>query len=87
MESPELAQTRLILLAAGVAIVVCWLLARASRRRRLARFEEIARVWGTAATRENECLRRFEAEAGPAEVRYQHIGGGSVSGWTPDWYL
>ncbi len=89
MESPELAQTRLILLAAGVAIVVCWLLARASGRRRLARFEEIARGWGTTATRENEFLLRFEAEVSgrAVEVRYQHIGGSSVSGWTPDWYL
>jgi len=71
IEAPE----RLIAVAVVAAIVLAWLGSNASTRRRLARFHEIARAFGTKAVRENELLLRFQTKIADrtVDVRYQHL--------------
>lgn len=70
IEDPE----RWIAAVAIVVIVLSWAGARASLRRRLARFDDLARAFDTHAVHEHEHLLRFNVtmENRKVDVRYQH---------------
>lgn len=90
MELSELALTRLVIVSVVLAVIACFALAAASTRRRVRRFEALARSLGAAMVKENKFHYRFalELEGRSFDIRYQHIGGSSSSGgWTPDWYV
>jgi hypothetical protein len=71
IEAPE----RLIPIGVVAVIVLWWLSARASERRRFARFEEIARAFGAEVVRESDRLLRFQTRIADrdVDVRYQHM--------------
>ena len=88
MELGELAQTRLIALAVGLAILAAWLLSRASDRRRERRFASLAAALGCEVVREGE-RRGFavDLEGRSVDVRHQHFGGGMGSSSGPGWQV
>lgn len=88
----ELTEIRLIAFGGLLAILACWLVARAYVRRRRSRFLAVADALGNPGEVVNEFLYRFHTILGerPFEVRCQHLGGGGLHGTNSgpaDWCL
>lgn len=87
MELDELTYTRLLVLAAVLAMVAVWAYGRARDRRRQTRFAALAQSFGSEVAREGETLSHFpvEIDGRTFDVRLQHLGRGIGSNWSPGW--